>query len=101
MDIFGKKTFEKNTNLKFLKLHMQVRCMLTLYTIAKPTPILQLLKVIEKQLIFGPTYSYTYTNTMKKRLKNNLTYFRGDVEVAGTVCQSQELMPKRNNQRKY
>lgn len=24
-------------------------------------------RVIEKQLIFGPTYSYTYTNTMEKR----------------------------------
>lgn len=44
-----------------------------------------LAKVIEKQLIFGPTYSYTYTNTMKKRLKNTI-YFRGDVEVAGTVA---------------
>ncbi len=27
-------------------------------------------KVIEKQLIFGPTYSYTYSNMMKKRKKN-------------------------------
>jgi hypothetical protein len=26
-------------------------------------------KVIEKQLIFGPTYSYTYTNTMEKEGK--------------------------------
>ena len=30
-------------------------------------------KVIEKQLIFGPTYSYTYTNTLQKRKKNTLT----------------------------
>jgi hypothetical protein len=28
-------------------------------------------KVIEKQLIFGPTYSYTY-NTMKKKKKQHL-----------------------------
>lgn len=27
-------------------------------------------KVIEKQLIFGPTYSYTYSNMMQKRKKN-------------------------------
>jgi hypothetical protein len=30
-------------------------------------------KVIEKQLIFGPTYSYTYTNTMEKRRKTAFT----------------------------
>lgn len=42
-------------------------------------------KVIEKQLIFGPTYSYTYTNTMEKRKKNTV-YFRGDVDLAGTLA---------------
>jgi len=41
--------------------------------------------VVEKQLIFGPTYSYTYTNTMEKRKKNTM-YFRGDVDVAGTLA---------------
>jgi hypothetical protein len=30
-------------------------------------------KVIEKQLIFGPTYSYTYTNTMEKEEKTAFT----------------------------
>ena len=42
-------------------------------------------KVIEKQLIFGPSYSYTYTNTMEKRKKNTF-YFRGDADIAGTVA---------------
>lgn len=42
-------------------------------------------KVIEKQLIFGPSYSYTYTNTMQKRKKNTM-YFKGDVEFAGTTA---------------
>lgn len=42
-------------------------------------------KVIEKQLIFGPTYSYTYTNTMQKRKKNTI-YFRGDMDIAGTIA---------------
>jgi outer membrane protein insertion porin family len=42
-------------------------------------------KVIEKQLIFGPTYSYTYTNTMEQRRKNTM-YFRGDLDLAGTVA---------------
>ncbi|CAM3942963.1 BamA/TamA family outer membrane protein [Flavobacterium antarcticum] len=41
-------------------------------------------KVIDKQLIFGPSYSYTYQNTMEKRKKNTI-YFRGDLETAGTT----------------
>ncbi len=41
-------------------------------------------KVIEKQLIFGPTYSYTYTNTMQKRKKHTF-YFNGEVDLAGNV----------------
>ncbi len=41
------------------------------------TPALS--KVIEKQLIFGPTYSYTYTNTMQKRKKHTI-YFKGSLE---------------------
>ena len=41
-------------------------------------------KVIEKQLIFGPTYSYTFTNTMLKRKKNTF-YFNGEVDLAGNI----------------
>ena len=41
-------------------------------------------RVIEKQLIFGPTYSYTYTNTMQKRKKNTI-YFKGSLEAAGSI----------------
>ncbi|MCC9063429.1 BamA/TamA family outer membrane protein [Flavobacterium piscisymbiosum] len=41
-------------------------------------------KVIEKQLIFGPTYSYTYTNTMQKRKKNTF-YFNGELDLAGNI----------------
>jgi outer membrane protein assembly factor BamA len=41
-------------------------------------------KVIEKQLIFGPTYSYTFTNTMQKR-KKNIFYFNTEVDLAGNV----------------
>ena len=37
-------------------------------------------KVIEKQLIFGPTYSFTYTNTMQKRKKHTF-YFNGEVDL--------------------
>lgn len=42
-------------------------------------------KVIEKQLIFGPTYNYTYTNTMQKRRKNTI-YFSGELDLAGNIA---------------
>lgn len=41
-------------------------------------------KVLEKQLIFGPTYSYTYTNTMQRRKKNTF-YFNGELDLAGNI----------------
>lgn len=41
-------------------------------------------KIIEKQLIFGPTYSYTFTNTNQKRKKNTF-YFNGEVDLAGNI----------------
>jgi hypothetical protein len=39
-------------------------------------------KVIEKQLIFGPTYSYTYTNTMEKKS----IYYKGTLDLAGNIA---------------
>jgi len=42
-------------------------------------------KVIEKQLIFGPTYTYTYTNTMETA-KRHTIYFKGAADVAGTIA---------------
>ncbi len=47
------------------------------------TPALQ--RVIDRQLIFGPNYSYTYTNTMRARKKNTI-YFKGQIEAAGTIA---------------
>lgn len=44
----------------------------------------QLRKVVQKQLIFGPTYSYTFTNTTRKRLKNTF-YFKGKVDLSGNI----------------
>lgn len=41
-------------------------------------------KVIEKQLIFGPSYSYTYTNTMDKRKKNTF-YYKASLGLSGTI----------------
>ncbi|HLF52899.1 BamA/TamA family outer membrane protein, partial [Flavobacterium sp.] len=42
-------------------------------------------KVIEKQLIFGSTYSYTYTNTMETA-KRNTIYFKTGFDLAGNVA---------------
>ncbi len=42
-------------------------------------------KVIEKQLIFGPTYSYTFTNTMKTA-KTSTFYYQGGLDLAGTLA---------------
>ncbi|ASW75912.1 hypothetical protein IQ37_08170 [Chryseobacterium piperi] len=45
------------------------------------SPYLQ--RAIEKQLIFGPTYSYTYTNTMLPQ--TNTIYYKGTVDLAGNI----------------
>ncbi|MXN89754.1 BamA/TamA family outer membrane protein [Flavobacterium sp. Sd200] len=41
-------------------------------------------RVIDKQLIFGPSYSYTYTNTMQKRKKHTF-YYKGALETSGNA----------------
>lgn len=40
-------------------------------------------RVVERQLIFGPTYSYTYTNTMLP--KANTIYYKGTLDLAGNI----------------
>lgn len=40
-------------------------------------------RIVAKQLIFGPTYSYTYTNTMLPR--TNTFYYKGTVDLAGNI----------------
>lgn len=41
-------------------------------------------KVIQKQLIFGPTYSFTYTNTLEKKRKNTF-YYKGTLNLSGNI----------------
>ena len=41
-------------------------------------------KVIQKQLIFGPSYSYTFTNTMDKNRRNTF-YYKASVDLAGNL----------------
>ncbi|MDG4653036.1 BamA/TamA family outer membrane protein [Chryseobacterium arthrosphaerae] len=40
-------------------------------------------RIVDKQLIFGPTYSYTYTNTMLP--KRNTIYYKGTLDLAGNI----------------
>ena len=42
-------------------------------------------KVIEEQLIFGPSYSYTFTNTMQKQKKHTF-YFKGSLDFSGNFA---------------
>jgi outer membrane protein assembly factor BamA len=42
-------------------------------------------RVIDPQLIFGPTYAYTYTNTMQTA-KRNTIYYRGALDISGTIA---------------
>ncbi|MBK0382649.1 BamA/TamA family outer membrane protein [Pedobacter sp. SD-b] len=50
---------------------------------ADTVPSLQ--RVIDKQLIFGPSYSYTYTTTAEAQRKNTV-YYKGQVDLAGTLA---------------
>lgn len=43
-----------------------------------------LARVTDKQLIFGPSYTFTFTNTMED--KKNTFYFRNNVEAAGNFA---------------
>lgn len=41
-------------------------------------------KILDKQLIFGPTYSYTYTNTMN-RFKKRTIYYKGALDLSANI----------------
>ncbi|EHQ41338.1 translocation and assembly module lipoprotein TamL [Myroides odoratus] len=41
-------------------------------------------RVLDKQLIFGPTYTYTYTNTMNQYKKHTI-YYRGGLDFSGNI----------------
>jgi outer membrane protein insertion porin family len=40
--------------------------------------------VVEQQLIFGPTYNYTYTTEMRKNRKNTF-YYKGGIDLSGNL----------------
>ena len=78
-----KENIRKEHDLKVLDV--------TLVSPAKITPLYNSLsqksdamrRVVEKQLIFGPTYSYTYTNTMVN--KPTTIYYKGTLDLAGNI----------------
>ncbi|ALU26707.1 MULTISPECIES: BamA/TamA family outer membrane protein [Myroides] len=41
-------------------------------------------RVLDKQLTFGPTYTYTYTNTSKK-FKKGTIYYRGGLDLSANI----------------
>ncbi len=43
-----------------------------------------LARVIEEQLIIGPTYSYTFTNTTKRRVRNGV-FYNGKLDLSGNL----------------
>nr|WP_294898056.1 BamA/TamA family outer membrane protein [uncultured Pedobacter sp.] len=50
---------------------------------ADTVPSLQ--RIIDKQLIFGPSYSYTYTTTAETKKKNTF-YYKGQIDLAGNIA---------------
>ena len=50
-------------------------------SISRNNPAMQ--RIVQKQLIFGPTYSYTYTNTMFP--KKNTIYYKGTLDLTGNI----------------
>ncbi len=41
-------------------------------------------RILDKQLIFGPTYYFTYSNTTQQRKKNTF-YYRGGLDLSGNI----------------
>ncbi len=41
-------------------------------------------RITEKQLIFGPTYTFTYTNTTESA-KTNTFYYKGNIDLSGNI----------------
>ncbi|MCJ8155147.1 BamA/TamA family outer membrane protein [Chryseobacterium sp. SSA4.19] len=78
-----KENVRKEHDLKILDV--------TLVAPAKVTPLYDSIsansdamrRVVQKQLIFGPTYSYTYTTTMLPR--KNTIYYKGTLDLAGNI----------------
>lgn len=78
-----KENVKKEHELKVLDITLVSPAKVTaLYdSISRNNPAMQ--RIVAKQLIFGPTYSYTYTNTMLPR--RNTFYYKGTLDLAGNI----------------
>lgn len=77
-----KENARKEHDLKVIDITLVSPANVTdLYRSIATTPALQ--RIVEEQLIFGPTYSYTYTNTMLPR--TNTIYYKGTLDLAGNI----------------
>ncbi len=77
-----KENVRKEHDLKLIDITLVQPANVTpLYDSIAVTPALR--RVVERQLIFGPVYTYTYTNTMLPR--SNTIYYRGMLDLAGNL----------------
>lgn len=78
-----KENVRKEHELKLIDITLVAPQKVTAEYQARADTIPSLARVVERQLIFGPTYSYTYTNTMLPR--TNTFYYRGMLDLAGNL----------------
>lgn len=81
---FWKENERKEHDLKILDITYVSPANITekFDSISANNPFMQ--RIVDPQMIFGPVYSYTYTNTMLP--KKNTIYYRGRVDLAGNLA---------------
>ena len=78
-----KENARKEHDLKVIDITLVSPANVTEEYLAKSDKNPAMARVVAKQLIFGPTYSYTYTNTMLPR--TNTFYYKGTLDLAGNI----------------
>jgi len=78
-----KENARKEHDLKVIDITLVSPANVTEEYLAKSAKNPAMQRVVAKQLIFGPTYSYTYTNTMLP--KTNTIYYKGTLDLAGNI----------------
>lgn len=78
-----KENVRKEHELKLIDISLIDPANVTPKYVAKFEQNPYLERVVEQQLIFGPTYSYTYSTTMLPR--KNTFYYKGMLDLAGNI----------------
>ncbi|WP_439480401.1 BamA/TamA family outer membrane protein [Chryseobacterium aquaticum] len=78
-----KENVRKEHELKLIDISLIDPANVTPKYIAKYEQNPYLERVVDKQLIFGPTYSYTYSTTMLPQ--KNTFYYKGMLDLAGNI----------------